>query len=76
MKTISKSKLKARMLQVFRELEAEGGELIVTDHNHPVLKIVAIPRQNDIRELFADYQGQVVYNEDPTAPTQDEWELT
>ncbi|MBP7866098.1 MAG: prevent-host-death protein [Acidobacteria bacterium] len=76
MKTISKSRLKARMLQVFREIEEEGGELIVTDHNQPVLKIVAIPKKKDIRELFADAQGKVVFLEDLTTPTRDEWELT
>ena len=39
---ISKNKLKARMLEIFRELEASGEELIVTDRGKPVLKI-AVP---------------------------------
>ena len=39
MPTISKSKLKANMLRVFREIEASGEELIVTDRNRPVLRI-------------------------------------
>jgi hypothetical protein len=30
MQTIAKSKLKANMLQIFRELEEKGGEIIVT----------------------------------------------
>ena len=40
--SISKSQLKARMLEIFRSLEASGEELIVTDHGKPVLKIVPI----------------------------------
>ena len=40
--SISKSKLKAKMLAIFRELEASGEELIVTDRDRPVLKIVPI----------------------------------
>lgn len=76
MKTISKSKLKARMLQVFREIEEGGEEVIVTDHNQPVLRIVAIPKKKDIRDLFADARGKVVFLEDPTTPTSDEWEST
>ena len=35
MPTISKTKLKANMLRVFREIEASGEELIVTDRNQP-----------------------------------------
>jgi antitoxin (DNA-binding transcriptional repressor) of toxin-antitoxin stability system len=47
-KSISKSKLKANMLQIFRELEASGETLIVTDHNKPVLKIVPIKEKNPL----------------------------
>jgi antitoxin (DNA-binding transcriptional repressor) of toxin-antitoxin stability system len=73
MNTISKSKLKANMLQIFRDLEATGQELIVTDHNRPVLKIVPIQEKQTIEELFSAYQGQVHYFEDINAPTSDEW---
>jgi hypothetical protein len=31
MKTISKSKLKAKMLEIFRQIESSGNEMIVTD---------------------------------------------
>ena len=37
--TISKSKFKARMLELFRRLEEEGGEIIVTDHGKETLLI-------------------------------------
>ena len=71
--TISKSKLKANMLQIFRELEASGETLIVTDHNRPVLKIVPIRQGKSVEELFGQYQGQLIFYEDPNEPTIEEW---
>lgn len=71
--TISKSKLKATMLEVFRELEATGQELIVTEHGRPVLKIVPIRQKKTVLELFGHLQGRVVYHEDINTPTIDEW---
>lgn len=73
MTTISKSKLKARMLQVFREIEKSGQTLIVTDRGRPVLKIQAITKKRSVEELFGPLQGQVVYDEDINEPTLDEW---
>lgn len=72
-KTISKSKLKATMLEVFRELEATGGELIVTERGRPVLKVTPIRPKRTVEELFGAIQGQVVYLEDINTPTIDEW---
>lgn len=75
MKTISKSRLKAEMLGVFRELERSGDELIVTDHGRPVLKIVPLqPKRPSVEELFAPYRGKVVYHEDIMKPLTEEWE--
>ena len=71
---ISKSKLKSKMLAVFRELEASGEELIVTDHDRPVLKIVRVKDQSKVAELFGDLQGRVVYHEDINTSTMPEWE--
>jgi antitoxin (DNA-binding transcriptional repressor) of toxin-antitoxin stability system len=73
MTAISKSKLKARMLQIFREIEQSGEELIVTDHGQPVLRSQAIAKKRGVEEVFGDLQGQVIYNEDINAPTLDEW---
>ncbi len=72
--TISKSKLKARMLEVFRELEASGKELIVTDRDRPVLKIIPIKSKATVADLFGDIQGRVIYQEDINAPTLAEWD--
>lgn len=72
--TISKSKLKARMLEIFRELEASGKELIVTDQGRPVLKIVPLKKKASVADLFGPLQGRVAYHEDINAPTLDEWD--
>ena len=71
--SISKSKLKAKMLAIFRELETTREELIVTDHGKPVLKIVPIKQENTVAELFAGFQGQVTYLEDINRSTLEEW---
>jgi len=73
MKTISKSALKARMLEYFRRVEETGEELIVTDHNRPVLRIVPIRTHRPAAELFSDVRGQVVYHGDVMEPTTHEW---
>ena len=72
--SISKSKLKAKMLAIFRELEASGEELIVTDRDKPVLKIVPIKQVQTAAEMFFDLQGRVTYLEDINQPTLPEWE--
>jgi len=72
--TISKSKLKAKMLEIFRHLESSGDELIVTDHDKPVLKITPIHQKATISALFGDVQGKVTYLEDINTPTLQEWE--
>lgn len=50
---VSKSKLKARMLGIFRKLEEEGGELIVTDNGRPTLKITPIRQKLPVEVVFA-----------------------
>jgi len=72
--TISKSKLKAKMLEIFRQLESSGNELIVTDHDKPVLKIIPIKQKATAVEVFGDLQGRVAYLEDINTPTLLEWE--
>jgi antitoxin (DNA-binding transcriptional repressor) of toxin-antitoxin stability system len=71
--TISKSKLKAKMLEIFRQLEASGEELIVTDQGKPVLKIIPIKKASSVAEVFGELQGKVSYREDIDAPTLAEW---
>lgn len=74
MQTISKSKLKANMLELFRRLETEGGELIVTHRDKPVLRITPIKEGEDVNTVFAGLRGKVVYHGDLDEPTTEEWE--
>jgi prevent-host-death family protein len=73
---VSKGVLKAKMLEYFRRVEESGEELIVTDNNQPVLKIVPIRTRRAAREVFADVRGRVVYRDDVLEPTTSEWSET
>jgi len=74
MQTVSKSKLKAEMLRIFREVEQSGEELIVTDNNRPVLVIRPLAHKRSVGEVFADFRDKVIFYEDPDTPTSDDWE--
>lgn len=71
--TVSKSKLKAKMLEYFRAVEETGEELVVTSHGKPVLKVVPIDQKLGPDVLFAAERGHVIYGEDPVTSTSDEW---
>lgn len=71
--TVSKSKLKARALEYFRQVEETGRELIVTDRGRPVLKIV--PYDFDPAEQLSVLRESVVRYDDPLEPVGlDDWE--
>ena len=74
MLTVSKSRLKANMLSIFREIERTGEEVVVTDRGIPVLKIQRLGDKRPLDEVFADVRGKVVFHEDPDEPTTEEWE--
>lgn len=76
MKSVSKGVLKAKMLEYFREVEQTGEELVVTDNNTPVLKVVPLRQRRPAAAVFADLRGRVVYREDVLAPTTEEWPET
>jgi len=76
MRTVSKSALKAQMLEYFRRVEATGEELVVTSNGIPVLKVVPIRARTSTEAVFADVRGKVEYRADPLAPTTDEWPET
>jgi antitoxin (DNA-binding transcriptional repressor) of toxin-antitoxin stability system len=73
MATVSEGVLKAKMLEYFRKIEETGEELIVTDNNRPVLRIVPIRQRIPALEMFGDVRGRLVYREDVLTPTTDEW---
>jgi prevent-host-death family protein len=74
--TVSKSALKAKMLEYFRQVEETGEDLVVTDNGRPVAKVVAIRARTSAAEAFGDVRGHVVYHDDLLAPTIDEWPET
>ena len=71
--TVSKSRLKAKMLEYFRSVEETGETLVVTSNGKPVLKVVPFRERTDPDTLFAAERGHVLYREDPVADTSDEW---
>ncbi|MEO1635846.1 MAG: type II toxin-antitoxin system prevent-host-death family antitoxin [Cyanobacteria bacterium J06631_9] len=73
MKAISKSKLKSKLLEFLRFVEAEGEEIVVTDRGTPVVKIVKYAEAPSTEELFGNMRGKVQYFEDLSAPTTEEW---
>lgn len=74
MKSISKSKLKAQLLEFLRLVESEGEEIVVTDRGKPVVKISKYPQPLSTEELFGEMRGKVKYFEDLTTPTTEEWD--
>jgi prevent-host-death family protein len=73
---ISKSALKARMLEYFRRVEETGEELVVTDHGQPVLRIVPVRKRTPAAETFAGLRGKVLYHGDILESTDSEWPET
>jgi prevent-host-death family protein len=73
MLTISKSKFKAHALQILRELEAGGEEVIITDRNRPIARLLPFAAKRPVDDVFKDWRGKVKFHEDPNAPTIGEW---
>lgn len=74
MESISKGRLKATMLEVFREIEKSGQPVIVTDRGKPVLRVEPYRQPTDTGLAFSDLK--VVYHEDILLPTDSEWSET
>jgi prevent-host-death family protein len=76
METVSKSALKARMLEYFRRVEETGEPLIVTSNRVPVLRIVPFSGRGSVDELFADVRGRVTLPPDGVLnePVDEVWE--
>ncbi len=74
MLTVSKSILKAHMLEYLRKVENYGEEIIITSHRKPVLKISRLSEKKPVSELFSDIQGKVKLSEDNILSSEaDEW---
>ncbi len=61
------------LTQRMRRVEGTGQGLIVTDNNHPTVRIVPIRRQTPAAVTFGDVRGKVIYREDILTSTSDEW---
>lgn len=70
---VSKSEFKARALEFFRQIEASGESVIVTDHGRPALEVR--PYRGVERNPLDVLRGSVVRYEDPLEPIgEHEWE--
>ncbi|WP_293067778.1 MULTISPECIES: type II toxin-antitoxin system Phd/YefM family antitoxin [unclassified Moorena] len=73
MKTISKSILKSKLLELLQLVESEGEEIVVTDRGKPVVIISKYGNLSSTEQLFGKMRGKVKYFEDLTTPTIEEW---
>lgn len=70
---VSKSELKAKALEYFRQIETTGDTVVVTDHGKPTIEIK--PFQQKKIDPLALLQGSVLRFEDPFSPiNEDDWE--
>lgn len=83
MKTVSKGKLKAKMLEYFREVERTGEPLVVTDHGRKVLEVRSWnePKTMTAEEVLARYragttsQGEISEEELMKPLPLEDWEV-
>jgi antitoxin (DNA-binding transcriptional repressor) of toxin-antitoxin stability system len=74
MKTVSKSELKAKMLEYFRIIEHSGEELIVTSHGNPVLKVIPLQPKSTVVSVFGDLRGKTHIDDSIMLPETEEWD--
>ena len=73
MRLISKSRFKARALELFREVERTGREIVVTDRGRPVVKIVAYAAEP--ARMLSELRESVVRYDAPEEPVgSEDWE--
>ncbi len=68
MNVVSKSVLKAYMLEYFRKVEETGEELVVTSHKTPTLKVVPIQQKKKVSDLFSGIRSVATLHGDLTEP--------
>lgn len=71
-KQVSKSEFKSKALEYFRQVEASGQSVVVTDHGKPALEVRRY--HNLERNPLEVLRGSVVRYVDPTEPVDVEWE--
>jgi len=71
---VSKTEFKARALELFRQVEATGESIVVTDHGKPALEIRPY-REAAKRNPLDVLRGSVLRFDDPLSPVDDDaWE--
>jgi antitoxin (DNA-binding transcriptional repressor) of toxin-antitoxin stability system len=71
---VSKTEFKAKALEFFRQVEASGESMIITDHGKPALEVR--PYRSNKRQPLDVLRGSVVRYVDPTSPVDVDWEAT
>lgn len=73
---ISKSQFKAQALALFREIEASGEVLVITDHGRPALEVRPYkPSESGATEPLEALRGCVSHYDDPLEPVaHGDWE--
>jgi prevent-host-death family protein len=69
---ISKSKLKPKLFEHLRRVEAGVEELCITDHGKLVAKVVRVVANEE--ETLRSLQGLVLRYEDPLEPVDISWD--
>lgn len=70
---VSKSQFKAKALEFFRQVEASGESVVVTDHGQPKLEVR--PYKPHARSPLEMLRGSVLRYDNPLEPVgEDDWE--
>jgi antitoxin (DNA-binding transcriptional repressor) of toxin-antitoxin stability system len=72
---VSKSKFKAKALEYFRQVEASGEPIVITEHGKPKLEIRRLPEQT--ADPLEKLKGSVLWYDRPFDPAvdEDDWEV-
>jgi len=71
---VSKSQFKAKALEFFRQVEASGTPIVITDNGRPTLEIRRY--EQPTRDPLEVLRGSVLRYDDPMEPVgEDDWEM-
>jgi antitoxin (DNA-binding transcriptional repressor) of toxin-antitoxin stability system len=72
---VSKSRFKAQALELFRQVEASGEPLVITDHGRPTLEVRPYRPARFDADPLEELRGSVLRFDDPFAPVgENDWE--
>jgi antitoxin (DNA-binding transcriptional repressor) of toxin-antitoxin stability system len=75
LRQVSKSRFKAQALELFRQVEASGEPLVVTDHGRPTLEVRPYRPAQPAADPLEELRGSVLRFDDPFAPVgENDWE--